>query len=110
MLYGWGRYMAKTSVKDNKYLTEPSSAEISKLNLVQLQYAPKNDDNFKITYSNYKQCFNDVLMKTPANAGTTKAEKYCSCMLDQVMTKYDSELDVGNMSMNDILELAESCI
>jgi len=44
------------------------------------------------------------------NSSTTKAEKYCSCMLDQVMTKYDSELDVGNMSMNDILELAESCI
>ena len=31
-------------------------------------------------------------------------------MLDKVMTKYDSELDAGEMTMNDMLELAESCI
>ena len=42
-------------------------------------------------------------------SSTSKAERYCSCMLDKVMTKYDSELDAENMTVNDVLELAESC-
>jgi hypothetical protein len=30
-------------------------------------------------------------------------------MLDKIMTKYNSELEAGNMTMNDIVELAKSC-
>jgi len=65
--------MAKTSVKDNKYTTYPTSSKISEDNLVQLQYAGKGDSTFPKTYSSYKLCFNDVLMKTPAKTGTTPA-------------------------------------
>ena len=43
------------------------------------------------------------------NSSILLPEKYCSCMLDKIMTKYNSELDTGNMTMNDVTELAKSC-
>ena len=52
----------------------------------------------------------ECVKNAKVNSSTSKAERYCSCMLDKVMTKYDSELDAGNMTVNDVLELAESCI
>ena len=52
----------------------------------------------------------ECVKNAKVNSSTSKAERYCSCMLDKVMTKYDSELDAGEMTMNDMLELAESCI
>ncbi len=52
----------------------------------------------------------ECVKNAKVNSSTSKAERYCSCMLDKVMTKYDSELDAGNMTVNDMLELAESCI
>jgi len=52
----------------------------------------------------------ECVKNAKVNSSTSKAERYCSCMLDKVMTKYDSELDAGNMIVNDMLELAESCI
>ena len=58
----------------------------------------------------YKDNFTRECVKNAkVNSSTSKAERYCSCMLDKVMTKYDSELDAGNMTVNDVLELAESC-
>ena len=58
----------------------------------------------------YKDNFTRECVKNArVNSSILLPEKYCSCMLDKIMTKYNSELDAGNMTMNDVTELAKSC-
>jgi hypothetical protein len=76
-LFGKGRYMGKSSMKDNKYSNFPSSDKINKDNLVMLQFAAKGDTTFPKTYNSYQECFTQVLSKTSTTPPTdqTKAEK-----------------------------------
>ena len=65
--------------------------------------------------SEFKDNFTrECIKNAQVNMGQSKAEKYCNCMLGVVMTKYRSDTEADkkmlNMSMNDMMKLAQPCL
>jgi len=68
--------------------------------------------------SGFSQEFKDNFTRECVRNAQTRityneAEKYCSCVLGVVMTKYNSDQEADskmlNMSMNDLIELTQPC-
>jgi len=42
--------------------------------------------------------------------GASKAESYCSCVLEKIEVKYPSAIDALKMDVNDMMEMAKDCV
>jgi hypothetical protein len=57
-----------------------------------------------------KSAFVDNCIPGASENPDIDAEGYCNCMLDKVMDKYPSAADVEDMSISEMMEMAEGCI
>ena len=69
--------------------------------------------------SGFSQEFKDNFMRecvknAIAGLSNSEAERYCNCVLGEVMTKYNSGSEADektlDMSMNDMMELVKPCL